>query len=53
MGQALREISRATVPATGLMIIFANLTCTYIWWQAFRPPKKKNPKNAYTKNRAA
>jgi hypothetical protein len=52
MGQALREISRATVPATGLMIMFANLTCTYIWWQAFRPAKK-NPKNALTKNRAA
>jgi len=51
MGQALREISRATVPATGLFIMFANLACTYIWWQAFRP--SKTPKNVYTKNRAA
>jgi hypothetical protein len=50
MGQALREMSRSTVP--GLLIMFANFTCTYIWWQAFRPPKK-DPKNVYTKNRAA
>ena len=54
MGQALRQISPDSplmASATGLMIMIANLTRTYIWWQAFRPPK--NPKNVYTKNKAA
>jgi hypothetical protein len=38
VGQALREISHATVPATAVLIMVANLTCMYIWWQAFRRP---------------
>jgi len=52
MGQALREMSRATDTASGVMITIANLTCTYIWWQAFRSPKKKL-QNTYTRNQAA
>jgi len=51
MGEALREISGTAVPVAGVMIMLANLTCTYIWWQAFRPPKK--PKSPYPRNRAA
>jgi hypothetical protein len=53
MGQALRQVSPdspAMDTATGLMIMIANLARTYIWWQAFRPPK--NPKNAYKKRAA-
>ncbi len=48
MGESLREMSRSTVP--GIMIMLANLACTYIWWQAFRSPKK--PTNIYSKDRA-
>jgi hypothetical protein len=25
---------------TGVLIMLANLACTYVWWQAFRPSKK-------------
>jgi len=51
MGESLREISRATVPLTGILILLANLACTYIWWQAFRSPPM--PKNIYPKDRTA
>jgi len=57
MSQALRQVSPDSTfmtNATGNMIMIANLARTYIWWQAFRPPKNpKHPKNVYTKDRAA
>jgi hypothetical protein len=40
IGQALREISHDTVPVTAILIMVANLTCMFIWWQAFRHPAK-------------
>lgn len=60
MGEALRGTEMDTVipfsPAlriavAGIMIMCANLACTYIWWQAFRPPKK--PTNTFPKKQAA
>jgi len=44
MGQALRNISTQLAAKdtlellTALLIIIFNVTCTYIWWQAFRNP---------------
>jgi hypothetical protein len=39
IGQALRDISHATVPAANVLIMVSNLTCMYIWWHAFRLPQ--------------
>jgi len=50
MGQALRDISPLMDTVTGLMSMSANLTRTYIWWQAFRPSR---PKHSFPKDRAA
>ncbi len=38
IGQALRDLSHGTVDATAFVIVTANLTCLFIWWQAFRLP---------------
>jgi intracellular septation protein A len=41
VGQALRDISHATVGVTTFLIVAANLTCLYIWWQTFRMPSRR------------
>ncbi len=38
VGQAMRDISHETVDITSVIMVGANLTCLYIWWQAFRRP---------------
>jgi hypothetical protein len=40
IGQALRGLSDSMVIPSGDFIIVGNLTCLYIWWQAFRAPDK-------------
>jgi hypothetical protein len=51
MGHAFTQIAPAMVSVSGVLIILANLTCTYIWWQAFRPPNR--PKDMLPKGQAA
>jgi hypothetical protein len=41
IGQALRDISHATVLFTSVFIMCANIACLYIWRQAFREPQKR------------
>jgi hypothetical protein len=41
MGEALRQLwhlSRATVIAGDVTILFANLACLFIWWKTFKVP---------------
>jgi len=38
IGQALRDLSHAAVDMTSILIVAANLSCLFIWWQAFRTP---------------
>ena len=38
VGQALRDVSNATVNITSVLIVSANLVCLCIWWQTFRDP---------------
>jgi len=38
IGQAMRDLSHDTVAVTAYLIVGANLTSLYIWWQAFRRP---------------
>jgi hypothetical protein len=40
ISQALRELSHETVNGTAIVVMLANLTCIYIWWQAFRTPAR-------------
>ena len=36
LGESLRQFSRATVWPGNLIIVFADITCLYVWWQTFR-----------------
>ena len=38
IGDALRLISHSLAEPTAYFMVFANLTCLYIWWRAFRMP---------------
>jgi hypothetical protein len=40
IGQALRDISHDMVPISSILIVCANLTSLYIWWQALKLPER-------------
>jgi hypothetical protein len=40
IGWALRDVSRGSIDFASILIVSGNLSCLYIWWQAFRLPAR-------------
>ena len=38
IGQSLRQLSRAAIPAGNIIIVVTHFICLYIWWKAFQTP---------------
>jgi hypothetical protein len=43
IGQALRDVSHGTVDFTAVLMVSGNLSCLYLWWQAFRTKSRRLP----------